>query len=305
MKISFWDIFISMEESSKKICLTNLMEELTLKFDDIYNRNINKYSPFYEMVDEVKDMATDYYNIIPVPMFLKLIKSRLSNFYYQNIQSIEFDLNLIEKNAVTYNSITSQITKNSKLLINEIKLAMNSIKNKVGSTEIIDNLKSCHASSTNKTAKKHSILKGIDIPEEINTQNIRTRRRVENNLNIDHQANRNYYSSSRSNSQIIVNKPSIRNDNFKTNKNRTVRPYEHSHEIFEVELKEDNNDNLDNQIHEENKSIENNISEEQYYKTRNSLKIQVPIENSSNNFGTNENGNYNLRRKRHRNLVED
>ena len=46
MKISFWDIFISIEESSKKNGMINLMEQLTLKIDDIYNRNINKFIPF-------------------------------------------------------------------------------------------------------------------------------------------------------------------------------------------------------------------------------------------------------------------
>jgi hypothetical protein len=55
------------------------------------------------MVDPDRDGAPDYYEIIKEPMALAEVKRKLNANEYDSIQSWEHDVNLIWKNARTYN----------------------------------------------------------------------------------------------------------------------------------------------------------------------------------------------------------
>jgi hypothetical protein len=98
----------------------NILCDISSKIDEIYNKNMKKYKLFLEKVDEEKDGALEYYNIIPVPMYLNLIKNRLNNGFYTNFNSIEFDIKLIEINSLKYNGEDARITKDSKELVKQI-----------------------------------------------------------------------------------------------------------------------------------------------------------------------------------------
>lgn len=60
-------------------------------------------SPFVEMVDPERDGAPDYFEYIKEPMALNEVKRKLTANEYDSVQSWERDVNLIWKNAKTYN----------------------------------------------------------------------------------------------------------------------------------------------------------------------------------------------------------
>jgi hypothetical protein len=60
-------------------------------------------SPFVEMVDPDRDGAPDYFEYIKEPMALNEVKRKLTANEYDSVQTWERDVNLIWKNAKTYN----------------------------------------------------------------------------------------------------------------------------------------------------------------------------------------------------------
>jgi hypothetical protein len=60
-------------------------------------------SPFVELVDPVRDYAPEYFDIIKEPMALNEVKRKLTANEYDTVQAWERDVNLIWKNAKTYN----------------------------------------------------------------------------------------------------------------------------------------------------------------------------------------------------------
>ena len=311
LRISFWDLHVFDLETTKNDSMINLMGRLRKKIDEIYDRNIGKFNPFYEMVDESKDMADDYYHLVQVPMFLKLIQSRLDNLYYINIASILFDLDLIERNSAIYNLSTAQITKNSLLLVNEIKSAMNNIVKSLKIKEISET-KSLYAidTSANKLLKKSSILRGIDLPDDSNHLNYdnplngrRLRTRNDNNLdrnNLDESCN------------DSIAKLNSRN---KTNRNGHIRrklnnsnglQIKKRNDDIEIGFKYDASIISGESSEEEILSRERDISEENSSQIKGTTGAMKKILKNNNNIGnSNEKQIYNLRRKRHRNFEEN
>ena len=60
--------------------------------------------PFKDKVDPERDGAPDYFNIIKNPMELTTVKKKLTTNEYKSIQQWADDINLIWKNAKTYNN---------------------------------------------------------------------------------------------------------------------------------------------------------------------------------------------------------
>lgn len=58
---------------------------------------------FLRAVDPVLDMAPDYYDVIKKPIDLGLIAQRLEQGYYTTVEMWKNDMNLVWKNAQTYN----------------------------------------------------------------------------------------------------------------------------------------------------------------------------------------------------------
>ncbi len=115
-----------------------------------------------EKVDEVRDGAKDYYNIVPVPMYLDLIHSRIKNSYYIGKESILFDIELIYKNCLLYNGDNTNISKLAKKLVDDMKGLL----------------------SENKRSSR--MTKSIEIPLEVHEEgkSMRTRN-GRNNVNVE------------------------------------------------------------------------------------------------------------------------
>jgi hypothetical protein len=148
-RISIWEIFRK-EIKLEKNCFENVLKFL---------QNIDPiYSIFNQEVDEYRDNARDYYNYIPVPMYLQLISSRLINSYYIGISSLIFDFELIQENSISFNGESSNITRIAKKLIYDIK------------NLLIDT----------GTRRGIRMTKSIEIPKEIYDEDSRKSRRKQN-----------------------------------------------------------------------------------------------------------------------------
>ena len=113
-KYSFWDICINNNHNNTismkmKFIMNNLLETINSVCEKNEETNI-----FYDIVLEEK--APNYYEEIPVPMYIKLIIDRLSNHYYITEESIKFDIQLLVDNATRYNGANSGIAKDSEIL---------------------------------------------------------------------------------------------------------------------------------------------------------------------------------------------
>ncbi len=160
IRVSFWDLENHDLKRSKEDFLKNICENLKKKIDEILIKGYNKYYIFLEMVNEKKDKAEDYYTLIVAPMYISLIKERLKNVYYNSIDSIRADINLLQLNACTFNSENSKISQYSKQLVQEIKNAL-----------IIGNTVSYELGDKNKR-----ITKSLDLPIQIYENNCRSLR---------------------------------------------------------------------------------------------------------------------------------
>jgi hypothetical protein len=79
---------------------------------DGFIRN-NSYTQFF--VDVVTDdVASDYLNYVAVEMNLYTIRDFLENGHYRSKQMLFYDLQLIEKNSVTFNGEDNEITRDAK-----------------------------------------------------------------------------------------------------------------------------------------------------------------------------------------------
>ncbi len=131
------------------------------------------------MVSEDNDF--NYYNVIPVPMFLKLILSRLENEYYLNESSLKFDIDLLANNARQFNSDEATITKDAQVLRDRFIKRIDQLSSKFkennqvisNGTNIKINLTSDSGGSGVESMKKLSgkkrkrILADIDIDENM------------------------------------------------------------------------------------------------------------------------------------------
>ena len=108
-KYSFWDICVNGNQNN---IITEKMKFIMDGLLDTINSVCEKNEEtkiFYDMVSE--EEAPNYYEEIPVPMFIKLIIERLTNHYYITEDSIKFDIQLLVDNAYRYNGKESQIAK--------------------------------------------------------------------------------------------------------------------------------------------------------------------------------------------------
>lgn len=67
------------------------------------------FDPFLYPVDS--SVFPDYYCIVPNPVYIDLIRLRLRNQYYRQLQALEFDIEQLLRNCELYNSPTSDIVR--------------------------------------------------------------------------------------------------------------------------------------------------------------------------------------------------
>ena len=125
-QISFWDIY-----NSEGIMIDGkwgkIQEKILSHLISIMEKNKKDLKVFFEPVDEIKDNALNYYNVVPVPMYLTLIKERLSHKYYLTQESFIYDIDLINSNSKLYNENSSVIVRNAQILINKIYEILNNL----------------------------------------------------------------------------------------------------------------------------------------------------------------------------------
>ena len=178
-KYSFWDICINGNNNeliNKK--MKNIMEGLKDTINSVYEKNQKEVEIFWDIVPENNDY--DYYNEIPVPMFFKLIVSRLENYYYLNESSLKFDIDLLVNNAIRFNLENSQIAEEAVILrtrfINRIDQLSNRLTDNKqvisNGTNIKINFFSDSGGSGNDSIKKMTGKKRNRLLHNIDAENI-------------------------------------------------------------------------------------------------------------------------------------
>jgi hypothetical protein len=219
--LSFWEIF---QENFKFKTEKNFNQNLIYNYlNNLYIKHENKLNIFYNKVDEIKDSAFNYYNIIEVPMFLELIFERLKNNYYLNKESFLFDFNLLLNNAIKYNKEESEVVLNAKKLFNRIN-------NKI--QELTNNNNNLNNNEKNKILgkKKKRMIKEINI-ENFDIIDVESDSFEEGKMNLRKRKNNNNNNSNtslnNSNSFININNNNnnksinlIEENNNKKNKNK-------------------------------------------------------------------------------------
>lgn len=198
MLVSYWDLYIP-DFKVENIMLKSLQDSFYKQFSRIIENNTECVSVFLNCVDEIRDHADNYYNIVPVPMYLELIGERLQNYYYITIESLKFDIELILKNAKLYNKETSIIVKYGTILVNKLLdlveqeeklLIINNnssllngedpiiIKNNTSQEKMLMKKK--------KRIEKELGLEGINLDDDnlLNQRNLRKRNIIQNNFEI-------------------------------------------------------------------------------------------------------------------------
>ena len=142
-KYSFWDICVNGNNNGLiNDKMKYIMAGLKDTINSVYEKNRKEVEIFWDMVPENNDY--NYYNVIPVPMYLKLIIARLENNYYLNEASLKFDIDLMVNNAKIFNSDTATISKEVEVLKNRFftrveQLSKKYNENKPNKQQVISN----------------------------------------------------------------------------------------------------------------------------------------------------------------------
>jgi Bromodomain len=64
---------------------------------------------FREAVDPVALRLPDYYDVVKSPMHLELVKKKLENAVYSDIEAFSHDTKLVFENAILYNGESSEV----------------------------------------------------------------------------------------------------------------------------------------------------------------------------------------------------
>ena len=208
-KYSFWDICINNNHNNN---ITQKMKYIMNGLSETINSVCSKNKEtkiFYDIVDE--EDAPNYYEEIPVPMFIKLINERLINHFYISEESIIFDIQLLVENAKKYNGANSGIVKDAEVLKKRLFDEINKLSNKYEENDGDNNL-----ININKNNNKESINKFAG----------KKRKRALNNLDIDEQMF-NLYSDDESEDYLYGNrkKRELRSNNRELRSNNQVNNY--------------------------------------------------------------------------------
>ena len=95
-----------------------LTEKIADGIHELVEDNSHDAGPFIEPVDI--SQLIDYGTIIPLPMDIRTILSRLENGYYRHVEAILADVALIKKNCFRYNSRNAPICQCARRFIAEL-----------------------------------------------------------------------------------------------------------------------------------------------------------------------------------------
>ena len=166
-KYSFWDVCVNGNQNN---IITEKMKFIMDGLLDTINSVCEKNEEtkiFYEMVSE--EGAPNYYEEVPVPMFIKLIIERLTNHYYITEESIKFDIQLLVDNASRYNGTDSQIAKDSEILKKRLFDEIEKLSNKFEENKNNINNDIANDSTIKKLngKKRKRVLTNLDLDQDI------------------------------------------------------------------------------------------------------------------------------------------
>ncbi len=78
---------------------------------ELMEANTTRYSPFEYEVDS--SVYESYYCVIPVPLYVDLIRRRLRSNYYRQMTALEFDIHRLYANCQLYNHVGSAIVQDA------------------------------------------------------------------------------------------------------------------------------------------------------------------------------------------------
>ncbi len=242
----------------------SLLEKKIREFSNKKN-NISRY--FLNRVDEIKDGASDYYNIIPVPCYINLILDRLENSYYINFESVIFDFNLIKDNSMEYNGNGNPVTGLAQELFNNLISLLDDVLK-------FYNLESDFLLlyKDNKFFNKNHINNLGEI-----TKTYSNKKNFKNKNNEVNENNSN---------EIIVginkeNDLKLKNDNY-TNESKSEYEYEYDTNVF----------NLDNNLLQDNLEIDQKFNNNNLIKTKRKRGRKRKVVQEDQLKGTLNNSNY-------------
>ncbi|RYG68548.1 hypothetical protein EON64_04930, partial [archaeon] len=96
-----------------------LCAEMDRAFGQLLEDQYDRFSAFEYTVDS--SVYESYYSIVQVPVYIDLIRSRLHNAYYRQVQALEFDIDLILSNCALYNHEGSEIVQQARELQESMK----------------------------------------------------------------------------------------------------------------------------------------------------------------------------------------
>eukprot|EP01035_Chromulina_nebulosa_P017150 gene17150-22664_t len=128
-RIGIWEAVPLIDSSNNysRACLRypapRLPNELCLSIENKIGRLIEShkdlYSPFEYEVDST--IFPEYYGVIPVPIYLDLIRRRLRNQYYRQIEALEFDIEEIHRNCLHFNVEGTEIIDHAAQLSEHLR----------------------------------------------------------------------------------------------------------------------------------------------------------------------------------------
>ena len=170
-KYSFWDICINNNHNNN---ITPKMKFIMNGLYDTINSVCEKNEETKIFMDKVsEESAPNYYDEVPVPMYITLINDRLINHYYITEESIKYDIQLLVDNAKKYNGYNSGIANDAEILqkrlVDEIdKLSKKYEENNSNNIIINSNGNNGNDSSKKLAGKKRKrVLNNLDLNEDM------------------------------------------------------------------------------------------------------------------------------------------
>ena len=76
---------------------------------------------FHDAVDPVALGLPDYFEVVKTPMHLELVKKKLENAVYEDLDSFARDVRLVFENAILYNGETSEVGELAKTMLTKFE----------------------------------------------------------------------------------------------------------------------------------------------------------------------------------------
>jgi hypothetical protein len=143
-RINPWEVFPTDNEVAANLRENYKAPSLSVEFSttlekllgQLMDKNQSLYHPFEYEVDSAE--FPDYYYQVPVPIYVDLIRRRLLNGYYRQIESLYFDIDKIESNCKIYNREGAEISLTAEDFVEKVKKI---IRKQLGDNDVSDSEK--------------------------------------------------------------------------------------------------------------------------------------------------------------------